>query len=309
MVGHTSEVVGLLASLEEEAAALYLAFSQRFASQRDLAVLWSELAEDERAHARLVRDIERGVLNGEVPAGTVQVASEPIKRVLETIGRQRVEFERGALSVAEAFAVTVELETSEVNEALPRLAAAVRPYLPWLPDEETIPHLGRLVRVVDRLGDSELTAVLQALVRQVARQRGARPKILIVDDEADMRETCVRIFRRNGYECVAVNDGHEALTVLDRDRPDLILTDLRMPRMDGLALLRHVRRLPAAPAIVVFTAYISEESVRATLAAGAAACLPKPFTPQKLREVVEPLLQIPRSRPPPAGPVTMGEPS
>jgi len=302
VVGHTPEVVGLLVSLEEEAAALYLAFSQRFASHPDLAIVWSELAEDERAHARLMRDIERGVLNGEIPAGTVEVVSEPIKRALETIRRQRAELERGALSVGAAFAVTVELETSEVNQALPRLAAAVRAYLPSLPDEETIPHLGRLVRVVDRLGDSELTAVLQALVRQVARQRGARPKILIVDDEADMRETCVRIFRRNGYDCVAVNDGQEALTALDRDPPDLILTDLRMPRMDGLALLRHVRRLPVPPAVIVFTAYISEQSVRETLEAGAAACLPKPFTPQKLREVVEPLLQLPRSKPHPLPP-------
>jgi len=309
VVSHTPEVVDLMVSLEEEAAALYLAFSQRFASQPDLAVLWSELAEDERAHARLVRDIERGVLNGEIPAGMIQVASEPIKRLLETIRRQRAEFERGALSVAEAFAVTVELETSEVNEALPRLAAAARPYLPSLPDEETMPHLGRLVRVVDRLGDREVTAVLRTLVRLVERRCGAPPKILIVDDEVDMRETCVRIFKRDGYECVAVNDGHEALTILDRERPDLILTDLRMPRMDGLAFLRHVRRLPAPPPVVVLTAYVSEGSVREALAVGAAACLPKPFTPQKLREVVEPLLQIPHSRPPPAGPVTMGEPS
>jgi len=308
MTRRAPAVLDLLVSIEEEAAALYLAFSQQFAGHPDLARFWSELAEDERDHAWLMAEIREGILSGTVPPGVLQVASEPIERAIETIRRQQAAIEHGALSVAEAFAATVALETSEVNEGLPRLAAAVRPYLS-LPDDRTIPHIRRLLGVVDRLGDAELTAVLQALVRQAARHRGSPPKILIVDDEADMRETCVRIFKRNGYECVAVNDGQEALIALDRDRPDLILTDLRMPRMDGLTLLRHVQRRPAPPAVIVFTAYVSEQSVRETLAAGAAACLPKPFTPQKLREVVEPLLRIPHSRPPPAGPVTMGEPS
>ena len=297
MTRRLPEAVDLMVSVEEEAAALYVVFSQCFTDHPDLARLWAELAEDERDHARLMRGIRDGLLSGEVPQGVCQVLAAPIERALEAIRRHRAEIERGSLSVGDAFAATVAIETSEVNETLPRLAAAVRPYLPSLPDEETIPHLRRLLGAADRLGDAELTEVLRALVRKVARQRGAPAKILIVDDEADMRETCIRIFKRNAFECVAAHDGQEALSVLDRERPDLILTDLRMPRMDGLTLLRHVRRLPLPPAVVVFTAYISERSVRETLEAGAAACLPKPFTSQKLREVVEPLLETPRLGP------------
>ncbi len=124
--------------------------------------------------------------------------------------------------------------------------------------------------------------------------RGAisgHPMILIVDDEADMRETCLRIFQRDGHRCLAVGDGEEALALLQREVPDLILTDVRMPRMNGLDLLHRIRRLPSPPPVVVFSAYVSETSVREALEAGAAAYLPKPFTPQKLREVVEPLLR------------------
>ena len=123
-------------------------------------------------------------------------------------------------------------------------------------------------------------------------KRGAAvpPKILIVDDEVDMRDTCIRIFQRAGYRCLAVADGQEALALLIDQRPDLILADLRMPRADGLALLKEVRRLAFPPPVVIFTAYVSEDSIREAVEAGAAAYLPKPFTSQKLREVVEPLL-------------------
>jgi CheY-like chemotaxis protein len=110
--------------------------------------------------------------------------------------------------------------------------------------------------------------------------------VLVVDDEPDMLVNVARILRRGRYECVTAGSGEEAIALLQRQRPDLILTDLRMPGMDGLALLRAVRRhFPPTP-VVIFTAYASEATAQEALAAGASAFLPKPFTGAQLLETV-----------------------
>lgn len=285
------EAINLLVAVEEEAGALYEALFRRFADHPHLACLWSGLAEDEQAHARLLGEIREGLARDKIPRHVVSLEAGPIERVLQTVRRHREHMERGTVSVAEALATTIALETSEINDTLIRVVEGVRPFLPSLPVvDRIVGHLRRLLSAVDRLSHPELTVVLHALVDRAERRGAAAPKILIVDDEADMRETCIRIFQRDGYRCLAVSDGQQALAVLERERPDLILADLRMPSLDGLALLRHVQRLTSPPPVVIFTAYTSESSFKEALEGGAAAYLPKPFTPQKLREVVEPLL-------------------
>jgi len=101
-----------------------------------------------------------------------------------------------------------------------------------------------------------------------------------------MLENVARIFRRSPYACLTAASGREALTLMDREAPDLILTDLRMPGMDGLALLREARqRRPGTPVVVV-TAYASDEAAQRALDAGARALLPKPFTSAELLRTV-----------------------
>jgi CheY-like chemotaxis protein len=112
------------------------------------------------------------------------------------------------------------------------------------------------------------------------------PHVLVVDDEPDMLDNVARILRRGRYECVTAGSAEEAITLFQRRRPDLILTDLRMPGMDGLALLRAVRQhVPPTP-VVIFTAYASEATAQEALTAGASAFLPKPFTGAQLLEAV-----------------------
>jgi len=104
-----------------------------------------------------------------------------------------------------------------------------------------------------------------------------------------------RILRRGPYQCVTATSGAEALALVDRDRPDLILTDLRMPGMDGLALLRAVRQVSPRTPVVILTAYAAEATA---IAAGASAFLAKPFTGAQLLEVVRSSLDG-RQGPPP----------
>jgi two-component system response regulator HydG len=113
------------------------------------------------------------------------------------------------------------------------------------------------------------------------------PRILIVDDEPDMVDNCARILRRAGHRCLTTTDPHRALALLESEGPDLLLTDLKMPEIDGLALLRRARELDPALPVVVITAFATIESAVAAIKDGAFDYLPKNFSVDQLTLVVE----------------------
>ncbi|HEU4367501.1 MAG TPA: sigma-54 dependent transcriptional regulator [Methylomirabilota bacterium] len=113
------------------------------------------------------------------------------------------------------------------------------------------------------------------------------PRILIVDDEPDMVDNCARILRRAGHRCLTATDPHRALGLLESERPDLLLTDLKMPEIDGLALLHRARELDPALPVVVVTAFATIESAVAAIKDGAFDYLPKNFSVDQLTLVVE----------------------
>jgi len=115
----------------------------------------------------------------------------------------------------------------------------------------------------------------------------SRGRILIVDDEPDMVENCARILKREGYECLAANDGRRALEILESARPDLLLTDLKMPELDGMALLRRAHEVDPALPVIMITAFASIESAVAAVKEGAFDYLPKTFSVDQLRVAVE----------------------
>ncbi|HWP34033.1 MAG TPA: sigma-54 dependent transcriptional regulator [Thermodesulfobacteriota bacterium] len=115
----------------------------------------------------------------------------------------------------------------------------------------------------------------------------AKGRVLIVDDEADMVVTCQRILERAGFECLPATDAERGLALLEEARPDVVLTDLRMPGSDGLAVLARARELDPDAVVIVVTAYATIESAVEAVKAGAWDYLAKPFGADQLRLVVE----------------------
>jgi len=97
----------------------------------------------------------------------------------------------------------------------------------------------------------------------------AEPRILIVDDEPDMVENCARILRRSGHRCLTATDPRRALALLESERPDLVLTDLKMPEVDGLAVLRRAHELDPTLPVIVITAFATIEPAVAAVKEGA----------------------------------------
>jgi two-component system response regulator AtoC len=103
-------------------------------------------------------------------------------------------------------------------------------------------------------------------------------KVLVVDDEAGVRRTLSMILEDEGYQVITASDGKEGLDRALKEEPDLILCDIRMPRMDGLEFLEHYRKKNGQALVITITAYGSTELAVEAMKKGAYDYLPKPFT-------------------------------
>jgi two-component system response regulator AtoC len=111
-------------------------------------------------------------------------------------------------------------------------------------------------------------------------------RVLVVDDEQSLRKVLAATLQREGYEVSVCANGEEAIAALDRDGADVVVTDLVMPKMDGLTLLRKVvARHPDVPVIVV-TAHGRIDSAVEAMKAGAFDFLAKPFDHADLKGII-----------------------
>jgi len=134
--------------------------------------------------------------------------------------------------------------------------------------------------------------------------------VLVVDDEKAMREFLTVLLEKQGHAVVAASDGEEALRLLAEHPVDLVISDLRMPKMDGIGLLAGIReRNPDLPLIMV-TAYASSESTIQAMRLGADDYITKPFRVSEIRLVVEKALarMAPAERDRASEPATVEQP-
>jgi len=126
----------------------------------------------------------------------------------------------------------------------------------------------------------------------------ARHRILVVDDEENLRDVLVEVLKRDGHEVESASDGNEGLRRLQDSRYDLVITDLRMPGIEGPALYEALRQhYPTDPPRVIFmSANTGIEEYAHFLAGTGEPALEKPFNLADMRQVVLQILtQKPRA--------------
>jgi CheY-like chemotaxis protein len=114
-------------------------------------------------------------------------------------------------------------------------------------------------------------------------------RILFCEDDATIRKLIGLALRSSGHEILMACDGRQGLEIVRTARPDLIVTDLMMPVMTGLEFCRAVRSDASFRAIpiIVLTASVQRQQTEESFNEGATAFLPKPFTTDQLRDIIE----------------------
>jgi len=127
-------------------------------------------------------------------------------------------------------------------------------------------------------------------------RRGPNAKVLLVDDEEQLRKVMRDLLEREGYEVEEAADGVEALDQVDRHAPDIVVLDLNLPGLDGYGVLNHLRSRPATENIpvVVLTAHGDEDSEIRVFELGADDFLSKPFRARALSARLQAVLGRPR---------------
>lgn len=118
-----------------------------------------------------------------------------------------------------------------------------------------------------------------------------QPKILIVDDEADICKALAFLLKRAGYDVQTASGGEEAIAFLDQARFDLVMTDLKMGKVDGFGVLRHAREISADLPVIMMTAFGTIESAVEAMKHGASEYIVKPFLNEEIKLTVRKLLE------------------
>lgn len=114
------------------------------------------------------------------------------------------------------------------------------------------------------------------------------PTILLVDDEPDLLASWERILRPLGHVCLLASTGPEAMALIDREAPDLVGTDLRLPGgVDGLAVARHARARVPPISVFLISAHDSDHAREVAREIGVSAFLAKPLANAAFREAVQ----------------------
>jgi two-component system chemotaxis response regulator CheY len=116
-----------------------------------------------------------------------------------------------------------------------------------------------------------------------------KKKVMSVDDSRTMRDMVTFTLKGAGYDVVEAADGQQALNLIATNKVDLVITDLNMPVMDGLTLIRRLRATPAHRTlpILMLTTESDESKKSEGRSAGATGWIVKPFNPEKLISVVQ----------------------
>ena len=118
-------------------------------------------------------------------------------------------------------------------------------------------------------------------------------KILVIDDEQSIRELLDTLLRRKGYDVVLAESGQKGLELFRRERPEVIVLDLKMPGMDGLTVLQQVRNLDPRKPVIVLTGAGTAEEEQQVRALGVTEFVEKGFSLHLLGDALKRILHNP----------------
>ena len=112
------------------------------------------------------------------------------------------------------------------------------------------------------------------------------PKLLIVDDEVDIRAFAKNFFKKRGIEVFTSKGGQEALKIIESEKPDLVLLDIHMEEMSGVDVLKHLRQNSNQTKVVMVTGVEDEDTVNEAYSLGIKGYVHKPLILEELEKVV-----------------------
>jgi len=111
-------------------------------------------------------------------------------------------------------------------------------------------------------------------------------KLLIVDDQHGIRILLTELFMSEGYTTYQASNGKLALEIVKRESPELVLLDMKIPGMDGLEILKHIKEINPSIKVIMMTAYGELDMIKETTMNGALMHFTKPFDIDELRNAV-----------------------
>ncbi len=118
-----------------------------------------------------------------------------------------------------------------------------------------------------------------------------KEKILVVDDEQSMREFLEIMLKKEGYRISLASNGEEVIKLLEKDIFDLVLLDIRMPKMDGIAVLKRIKGLSPETVVIMITAYASADTAIKAMKEGAYDYITKPFKIEEIKLIIRNALE------------------
>ena len=121
--------------------------------------------------------------------------------------------------------------------------------------------------------------------------------ILVVDDEEPVRDVVSKLVKHIGYPVLMAANGKQALDLMRKEPVTILITDIKMPVMDGLQLLQEIRKMGSKTDVIMVTAYGEVESYLKAMSLGAAEYINKPIRIKELKQIVHKVLTEQRTRP------------
>src|SRR3990172_10931112 len=127
----------------------------------------------------------------------------------------------------------------------------------------------------------------EAILEKKGEDMTHKGSILVVDDDPVVVKSCERILKTEGYKIDSAVNGQHAINILQNQDYDLVITDLKMPQVNGIDLIKWMKASKHQTGIIIITGFPSQETIKDALELGIIDYVPKPFTPAVLVDVTE----------------------